>query len=242
MKQICRVIFICVISALLGAGIRYGQDMVCSASSQGLLSQTPNKAAAEKKGKEKKAEPVFEGKQMEISSPPLTVMVPAKNWKVEDTEDPANPLILTHANTALIQILTFQSTMTTVSELPEQLNKTFEKQFAADGAKEYVIEGSKDYRSASMSGRRVRAHFKTAKDIFLLDQIYLQGSERVFVVTLLVKKPLYKAVAVDFEGVARSLSVSVPQPSPEPSLSPSPSPSPSTQSPATMQVEEKRNE
>ncbi|MGV8125472.1 MAG: hypothetical protein AB2L14_37485 [Candidatus Xenobiia bacterium LiM19] len=251
MKQMCRVIFIGVLAVLFNAVNCADKSIGCSPVSSFapaiVITQLPAQIAAdtkekEAKGKVKKAEPVFEGKPMEFNAPPFNVLIPVKNWKAEETNDPANPLTLSHANTGLIQILTFQSTMTTIPELIEQLNKTFERQFSADGAREYAIEGSKDYKNASMAGKRVRAHFRIERDIFILEQIYLQGNERVFVITLMVKKPLYRNVIVDFDGVAKSLAISAPLPSPEPTLTPAPTPAPSSSSPATPQAEEKRNE
>ncbi len=237
MKQMRSAIFISIVvillTALSSAEKTVGCSLISTPTSGEVIAQPSEMAAAETKKKEKKAEPVFEGKPMEFNAPAFRVSIPAKNWKVEETHDPANPLILTHTNTALIQILTFQSTMTTIPELVEQLNKTFEKQFTAEGAREYAIEGSKDYKNVSMAGKRVRSHFKTESDVFVLEQIYLQGDERVFVITLMVKKPLYKSVIVDFDGMAESLETATPLPSPTPSP---------TSSPATLQVEEKRNE
>ncbi|MHC9541738.1 MAG: hypothetical protein AB9903_19705 [Vulcanimicrobiota bacterium] len=251
MKQMCKVIFIGMLAVLFNAGNCADKSIGCSLVSSSapgrVITRLPAQVAAdtkekEAKGKEKKAAPVFEGKPMELNTPPFNVMIPVKSWKVEETHDPANPLILSHTNAGLIQILTFQSTMTTIPELIEQLNKTFEKQFSADGAKEYAIEGSKDYKNVSMAGKRVRAHFRIERDIFILEQIYLQGNERVFVITLMVKKPLYKNVIVDFDGVAKSLATAAPLPSPAPTLTPATTPAPSSSPPATPQAEEKRNE
>jgi|GEM_PF-1853165 len=256
MKQMCRAVLIGILSILFNAGNGADNSIGCSplssSNSGRVIAQIPSQIAAETKEKEikgkekqvkgKKAEPVFEGRSMEFIDPSFTVMIPVKNWQAEETKDPANPLILSHDNTAMIQILTFQSTMTTIPELVLQLNKTFDKQFSADGAKDYAVEGSKDYRNVSMAGKRVRAHFNIKSSVFVLEQIYLNSDDRIFVITLMVRKSLYKNVIVDFEGVAESLTINAPLPTQAPTVTPAPTPAPSSSSPATPQVEERRNE
>jgi hypothetical protein len=151
-----------------------------------------------------------EGRQLFFGEWGFQVKVPEKNWKVTENHDERNPVELVHTRGALIQVMTFSTTMTGLDELQESLNKTYENNFTRDGAKNYKCLGKKPYKTANFAGRRARYTFVAGKELYTLDQIYLEGKDRIYVIVLTAKKEVYAQALKDFETLAASCEPAAP--------------------------------
>jgi hypothetical protein len=149
----------------------------------------------------------MESKQLSIDRLGFTITIPQDTWKADLKDDDAAPLELSHPGSALVQLVTFQKTMATIPELIGSLNAAYEKKFTDDGAKEYAIKINKDFKFKSRAGKRVLSTFRKGKDAFLLDQMYVEGNDRIFVLVLTINKAGYDKVKSDFEKMARSMTL-----------------------------------
>lgn len=146
----------------------------------------------------------FKGKLMTFENLGFRIVVPEKNWVIQENQDESMPVELILQNSSLIQIMTFLKTMTTVPEIEKQLNSIYEKKFLADGANNYTIGKEKEFRFQSITGKRVMAQFNKESENYALDQIYIDGPERIYVFLLTSKKSKYDAVKNDFEMLVKS--------------------------------------
>lgn len=170
-------------------------------------SNSPLVASIEKAGGEagQKEPGKSEGKQVFIDRLGFKMTVPGEKWKAQLKDEDASPLELSHPGSGLIQLVCFQKTMATIPELTTSLNGAYEKKFSADGASEYAIKVNKDYKFKTLSGKRVLSTFKKGKETFVLDQVYLEGADRIFVLVLTISKAGYEAVKGDFEIMIKSI-------------------------------------
>ena len=171
-----------------------------------MASGTLSGAADAPDKKPAKAVEKFDGKPMVFTQWGFQILVPRENWQITETNDEAIPLELTHGKGALIQLMMFPKTMTTLEEAFVSLNRRFENNFCRDGVKDYKISFNKEYRTPSHTGRRVKAVFTSGKGTFIVDQVYLEGQERIFVLVMTGTNKVHAAALKDFEGMALSLS------------------------------------
>ncbi len=151
-----------------------------------------------------KGTPGPKSREVVLEKPGIQVKVPEKNWKVTLYDDGSNPLELLHSSGAIIQMLTFPTTMVNLAEIVALITARYENSLAVDGAKNHKFLGEKDYNTAHFVGKRAKSTFVRGKEMYTLEQLSLEGKDRIYVMVLIARTAAYAKVSRDFEALAAS--------------------------------------
>jgi hypothetical protein len=94
--------------------------------------------------------------------------------------------------------------MVNLAEIVTIINTRYENSLTGDGAKNYKFLGEKDYKTAQYTGKRAKSAFVRGKEVYTLEQVCLEGKDRIYVMVLIARKAAYAKVSRDFEALAAS--------------------------------------